>query len=231
MGAHDKGHDTQESFNRFLKDFVKEMQATVAEKALGKKTKKKKKTDRTVKTNAGDAVADKRDAMGQSGFEEMDGPKRSDGTAPAEPMEAGGKPPKGAKLQKGKGNGENAMAMKGPGDGTTSAGASGAGTGSAEAGEGLRALLPPPGTGKGPLEEVLGTLAQGRMPEEERERMFERMARHKVQAGLTSEADDLMFDYFAEAEALIVDHGEYLPPLFRDYAHSYFEAIRPHADD
>ena len=65
------------------------------------------------------------------------------------------------------------------------------------------------------------------MPAEERERVFDRMARHKVQAGLTSEADDMMFDYFAEAEELIADHGEYLPPLFRDYAHSYFDAIRP----
>jgi len=225
MGAHDKGHDTQESFNRFLKDFVKELQATVAEKALGKK---RKDDDRTVKTTAGDAVADKRDAMADSGFEELDGPKRQSADAPDEPVSGAGKPPEGMKLQSGKGDGDNAMAMKGKGDGTTSAGATGAGTGT-QSGDGLRALIPPAGTGQGPLEEVLGTLAQGRMPPEQRDRMFERMARHKVQAGLTSEADDLMFDYFAEAEALIVDHGEYLPPLFRDYAHSYFEAIRPGA--
>jgi len=224
MGAHDKGHDTQESFNQFLKDFVKELQATVAEKAVGKK---RKDDSRAVKTTAGDAVADKRDAMADSGFEELDGPKRQDAEGgPAEPMAGKGKPPKDMKLQPGEGNGENAMAMKGKGNGTTSAGATGAGTGT-QSGDGLRALIPPAGTGKGPLEEVLGTLAQGRMPAEQRDRMFQRMARHKVEAGLTSEADDLMFDYFAEAEALIVDHGEYLPPLFRDYAHSYFEAIRP----
>lgn len=229
MAAHDKGHDTQESFNRFLKDFVKELQATVAEKALGKK--RKKDGDRTVKTSAGKAMADKRDDMSKSGFEEMDGPKRQSAEAPSEPAgtttPGTGKPPKDMKLKQGKGKGENAVAMKGKGDGTTSAGATGAGTGT-QSGDGLRARIPPP-SGEGPLEEVLGTLAQGRMPPEERDQMFQRMARHKVQAGLTSEGDDVMFDYFAEAEALIVDHGDYLPPLFRDYAHSYFEAIRPGA--
>ena len=69
------------------------------------------------------------------------------------------------------------------------------------------------------------------MPEEQRDRMFDRMARHKVEAGLASEADDMLYDYFAEAEALIANHDDYLPPLFRDYAHSYFQAIRPGTDD
>jgi hypothetical protein len=225
MSAHDKGHNTQESFDQFLKDFVKELQQVIAEKALGTQLNGR----RQVKTNAGHAIADKRDAMQESGFEEMDGPKRSSAQGPGEPIAGKGKPPKGMKLEQGKA-GDDAMAMKAQGDGTTSAGATGAGTGAAT-GDGLRALIPPPGSAQGPLEQVLGTLAKGRMPPEQRERMFDRMARHKVEAGLASEADDLMFDYFAEAEALIANHDDYLPPLFRDYAHSYFEAIRPGADD
>ena len=47
-----------------------------------------------------------------------------------------------------------------------------------------------------------------------------------MQAGLASEADDVLLDYFEQAEELISTEEE-LSPLFRDYATSYFEAIRP----
>ncbi len=86
-----------------------------------------------------------------------------------------------------------------------------------------------PEAAAGPLEEVLSQLGQGRLPPEEREALFDRIARHKVQAGPASEADDVMVDYFAEAEELMVSNSDSLPALFRDYAHTYFEAIRPGA--
>ena len=247
QAAHDGAHDQQHSFNEFLKDFVKDMQGTAAEAAMGKKPKK----GREVQTNTGQGMADKRDAMAESGFQEMDGSKRASGEAPpeemmgGEPGEAGdggaggegsgngepgdGPPPENLdNLQQGSGEpGENAVAIKaGESGGQTSAGASGAGSGDpgaagARAGhiEGLAKM-------GGPLDKVLGAMGEGAIPQEEREQIFDRIARHKVQGGLASEADDVLLDYFAQAEELI-EGEEALSPLFRDFATLYFDSIRP----
>ena len=120
--------------------------------------------------------------------------------------------------------------MKGDGQGDTSAGAQGAGTGGKTPNEGLSTLLNglKPQAG-GRLEQALGQLAKGKMPPETRDALFDRLARHKVQAGLASEADDVLVDYFADAEELMVANRDSLPPLFRDYAQSYFDSIRPGA--
>jgi hypothetical protein len=237
QAAHDSAHDQQHSFNEFLKDFVKDMQGTVAEAALGKKPGKKA---REVAMNTGEGMADKRDAMEEAGFEEMDELKRSSGQAPPESA-AGGEPGQGAgepgegppsdnlsDLQSSEGEpGADAIAIKAdsPG-GQTSAGASGAGTGDPHAGgaraghiEGLAQL-------SGPLDEVLGKLGEGSLPTEDRKQLFDRLARHKVQAGLASEADDVLLDYFAQAEELI-EGEEQFSPLFRDFATLYFDSIRP----
>ena len=131
-------------------------------------------------------------------------------------------------LQPGKGQpGESAVAMKAESaSGATSAGASGAGTGG-EAGEGTRAgHIEALAKLDGPLDEVLGKLGQGRLPEDERQQLFDRITRHEVQAGLASEADDVLLDYFAEADELLSEE-EQLSPLFRDYAATYFDSIRP----
>ncbi len=237
QAAHDGAHDMQKSFNDFLQDFVKDMQQTVAETALGKKPGKKA---REVKTNAPGSMPDKRDAMAESGFEEMSDSKRGSSQAPPEPGQgqaggdSGGEPGQQgpppddlSNMQLSDGDpGDSAVAMKSDSSGgKTSAGASGAGTGDAsQAGrsgtlQGLARL-------DGPLDEVLGSLGEGALPSDERKQLFDRLARHSVQAGLASEADDVLLDYFEQAEELISEEEE-LSPLFRDYATSYFEAIRP----
>ena len=235
--AHDSAHDMQESFNEFLQDFVKDMRDTVAEVALGKKPGK---DAREVKTNAPGSMPDKRDAMAEAGMEEMGDTRRGDQSAPPEPGqgEAGGEgggepgqqgpPPDDlSDMQLSDGDpGDNAVAMKADSSGgKTSAGAQGAGKGDpSQAGrsgtlQGLARL-------DGPLDEVLGAIGEGALPSDERQQLFERLARHSVQAGLASEADDVLLDYFEQAEELISEEEE-LSPLFRDYATSYFEAIRP----
>jgi hypothetical protein len=235
LAEHDSAHDQQESFNQFLKEFVKDVKDIVADSAMGRDAKKKKKKEdegRDVQVDTGEGMVDKSDAMAESGFEEMGDMKRSEGGAPPENMmgsKEGMKVPDN--LAEGK-PGDDAMAMTGPGDGKTSAGASGAGHGGEDDGSGLKTLLDSvvnPEAASGPLEEVLSQLSVGRMPPEEREALFERMARHKVNAGPASEADDVIVDYFAEAEELMVSNSDSLPALFRDYAHTYFEAIRPGA--
>jgi|GEM_PF-1755815 len=240
QAAHDSAHDQQHSFNEFLKDFVKDMQSTVAEAAMGKKAKKKK--GREVQTKSSGAMSDKRDAMAESGFEEMEEMKRSSGEAPPESTDGGsgdgdgagepgdGPPPDNLdNMQINEGNpGENAIAMKADsGGGKTSAGASGAGTGDPNAEGGSRAgHLEGLAQLSGPLDEVLAKLGEGSLPDDERSQLFERLARHKVQAGLASEADDVLLDYFAQAEELI-EEEEQFSPLFRDFATLYFDSIRP----
>ncbi len=73
---------------------------------------------------------------------------------------------------------------------------------------------------------MLGKLGEGSLPTEDRKQLFDRLARHKVQAGLASEADDVLLDYFAQAEELI-EGEEQFSPLFRDFATLYFDSIRP----
>jgi hypothetical protein len=237
MAEHDAGHDQRESFSQFLKEFVKDVRDIVADAAMGRapdKDKKKQK-GREVKVDPGDGIADKRAPMKDNGFEEMGDTKRHEADAPSELAGDGpGASPEGGERRKGPVS-DNAMAMKGPPEAGTEAGASGAGTGSPHATGGLAALLgkvvTPPESSLGPLEQVLSQLAQGRLPPEEREAMFDRIARHKVEGGPASEADDVVIDYFAEAEELMVSNRDSLPPLFRDYAQSYFEAIKPGSGD
>jgi len=236
QAAHDGAHDQQHSFNEFLKDFVKDMQGTVAESAMGKKPSKK---GREVQVKTPNTMEDKRDAMAEAGFEEMDEVKRSSGEAPPESQEgaggdAGGEPGKGPPPE----NLDNLKASEGePGDdaiaikaesagGQTSAGASGAGTGDPNAAGGMSSRIEALAQLSGPLDEVLGTLGEGSLPSDERKQLFDRLARHKVQAGLASEADDVLLDYFAQAEELI-EEEEQFSPLFRDFASSYFDSIRP----
>jgi len=237
MAEHDLGHDKAESFNQFLQDFVKDVREIVSDAAMGKSPDKKRKKDqgREVQVDTGEGVADKTDAMADSGFEEMGDSKRGgSGEAPTEMAGDGeGPPPANGETRKGP-VAENAMAMKGPEGAGTEAGASGAGTGNPNATGGLAALLnkvvAPPESATGPLEQALTQIAQGRLPPEQREAMFDRIARHKIQAGPASEADDVVVDYFAEAEELMVSNRDSLPPLFRDYAQSYFQAIKPGAE-
>jgi hypothetical protein len=240
LAEHDKQDLRRESFNQFMKEFVKDVKDIVADAALGKssdgkrgkKGKGDEKEGRQVQTDTGEGMADKRDAMADSGFEEMEDVKRSDGGVPPEQMSGADSmtPPENMGPGDGKPD-ENAMARAGGGQ--TAAGASGAGTGTEnKEGEGLQLLIDrvvDPEAPQGPLEQVLSQISAGKMPAEKREALFDRIARHKVKAGPASEADDVIVDYFAEVEELMVSNRDQLPPLFRDYAHTYFEAIRPGA--
>lgn len=236
LAEHDAGHDRTESFNQFLQEFVKDMKDVVADAALGRsedRKKDKKDKGREVQVDTGSGMVDKSDAMAESGFEEMGDSKRTSGAAPPEEMA-------GSLDDAAVGDGQmqagppaaDAMAMQAPGDQVgTSAGASGAGHGAPSTpDEGLAGLIDKTvssDSGDGPLEEVLSQLGQGRLPEGQAEALFDRLARHKVEAGLASEADDVVVDYFAAAEEMMVSNRDSLPVLFRDYAHAYFEAIRP----
>lgn len=236
QAAHDGAHDQQHSFNEFLKEFVKDMQSTVAESAMGKKPSKK---GREVQVKTPNTMEDKRDAMAEAGFEEMDETKRSSGEAPQEAQEGAGadggaEPGKGPppenldNLKSSEGEpGDDAIAIKAESaGGQTSAGASGAGTGDPNARGGKSGHIEALAQLSGPLDEVLGKLGEGNLPSDERKQLFDRLARHKVQAGLASEADDVLLDYFAQAEELI-EEEEQFSPLFRDFATLYFDSIRP----
>ena len=235
QAAHDKAHDAAESFNQFLGDFVKDVQELVAEAATGKKEQgkpgKKGKKGKEVQVDPGAGAEDKTDAMAETGFESMDDVKRHRDAAPPEQLAGEGPPPEGPPpdgLEATSGSGPvDGPAVQGEGDGTTSAGASGAGS-AAESEGGLKTMLQGLSADQDArLEETLGQMREGALSDEAREAMFDRVVRHKVQAGLASERDDVLVDYFADAEELMLQNAESLPPLFRDYAQSYFDAIRP----
>jgi len=225
-------HVMQLAFQNFLQEFVKDVQDIIAEEAVGKKRGPGKGEDGPqVKTNGGTAVADKSDAMEKAGFEEIGDNKRSSnpGGPPEEMVAADGAPPPDGEMTIQDGAGEGPAMAGGPADGKTSAGASGAGSGQAgEVTDGAEGSFAGAGvSAENRLERVLGQVGQGALPPEQREALFDRIAKHKVTAGLASEADDVLIDYFAEANELMDENRDSLPWLFRDYAQSYFEAIRP----
>ena len=232
---HDATHDTQQSFNQFLKEFAGDLQDMAAEQATGRKRKKKGDEKRQIKGHmGGEAVADKSAAMEERGFEEVGDQKRH--STPATPEDMAGMEPgdMGQPAEGAEGAGpmsSQMMAMKGPATGETSAGSSGAGTGNPSAGrEGLKAMLEQMEPDeKGRVEEAISQMSRGRMSPEARERLFEQVARMEVRSGAGEGAEDAdaLHDYFGEADELLVAYREQLPPLFRDYARGYFDAIRP----
>ncbi|MBN94408.1 MAG: hypothetical protein CL928_10090, partial [Deltaproteobacteria bacterium] len=215
MAEHDRAHDYQESFNEFLRDFVKDVRELLQEAGDSrKKAKGKEQKGREVSVGGGDGVADKKNSMEDTGFEEMGDVKRG-----AHPGEANGDMSDGASMktdpsQMPEGTGAtaaNASATTGGGD--TSPGGEGAGRGGSD-NVGLQAMMDAyVDPAEGPLERVLGQLSQGKLPEERRELLFDRLARHKVQSSGASEADDVLVDYFAEAEATLADDETDLPPV------------------
>jgi len=230
---HDATHDTQQSFNQFLQEFAGDLQEMAAEQATGRKKKKKRDKRREVKGNMGQGVADKSSAMEERGFEEVGSQKRHSSDAPPEDlagMEPGEMSSAGSEPEGGGTMSSQMMAMKGPATGETSPGSSGAGTGNSAAGrEGLKAMLQQMDPQEqNPIEDLVSQASLGRMPPEQRQALFDQLAQMQVQARGGSEADeDLVTDYFRDADELLVANREQLPPLFRDYAHDYFEAIRP----
>ena len=89
---HDAAHDTQQSFNQFLKEFAGDLQDMAAEKATGRKRKKKGDEKRHIKGHmGGEAVADKSAAMEERGFEEVGAQKRH--SSPATPEDMAGLEP------------------------------------------------------------------------------------------------------------------------------------------
>jgi hypothetical protein len=228
--AHESQHDMQQLFKQFLESVAKDVQEMAVRSAMGRKQPKPNQPKVTARGEQG--VVDKTAQMAQSGFREMGEVKRMDGGGAPEQMagdpataQPGAAPP--SEIRSGDGTGPMAMSMPGQATGDTSAGASGAGTGKGHEGGFQAALDAVVQPGEGPLERVLGQVQAGRMPEEERERLFDRVARHKMEAGPGSEADDVLVDYWVQAEEEMSEHRDELPPLFRDFAQSYFESIRP----
>lgn len=234
LAEHDRTHDTQESFNQFLKEFAGELQQMAAEKATGRK-RKKRDNGKTLPTNSGQGVADRSASMEEKGFEEVGAQKRHSSKAPPEDLAgselSGGKP--GGTPQAGGPMSSSSMAMKGSPTGETSPGSSGAGSGSSHTEEGLKTLLEHLAPeNQNPIEELMSRLNTGRMPPEQREALFEQLARLQVRTGPGAGSDeDLTTDYFHDANELLVANRENLPPLFRDYAHDYFQAIRPEQEE
>ncbi len=232
QAAHDSGHDLQQSFNQFLKDFVKDVRSIIADAAMGKK---QGKDGREVATHTETGIEDQGAAMERAGFEEMGETKRSSGADPsalagASQSGMASAPPDGealsqAQASKNPGSQAGATAMRaGSAESGTSAGASGAGRGDGSS-EGLTALINATATAPERLEAVLGQIAAGRLPTDRREALLDQIAERKVVGGLNRDDDPVVADYHAEAEELLISHRESLSPLFRDFAHSYFETI------
>ncbi|MEE2829598.1 MAG: hypothetical protein VX498_10450 [Myxococcota bacterium] len=233
LNEHERVHDTQESFNQFLREFVKDLQQVAAEQATGRK-RKRNRDKPSVKVDSGQGVADRSGAQSERGLEELGAQKRDGARRP--PEQLGGAPDADAKPageQQGSGPlSDNAMAIKGPSDGTTSPGASGAGSQADTSAKGLKTMLQDLSElGDLRIDQLPSLGSGGRLSSEERAVLFQQVARLKVQVGSTGEDDDVTVDYFDEAEELLVSNRSSLPPLFRDYAHNYFEAIRPPEDE
>lgn len=235
QGEHDYEHAMQEQFREFLKDVVKDVADAVRKAAMGEGKKKGK----GVAMKGGDAVADKQDAMAESGFRDgKDAPGKKgqgtpdnlsggDGSAGSDP--AAGPPPPGAKLEPGQGGGAPPGAPSGGPGGDTTAGAQGAGSGAQAQGGGERHDVA--ATEGGPLQRALGRVGQGHLPPEQKELLFSQLARHKVETSeRVMEADDVLLDYFSDADTELDTFSDELPPLFRALARSYFDSIRPGAD-
>jgi len=226
MVADQKRHAVEQLFRQFLDEYVAEKGEQIADWMAGKRNRQKE-----VKVSAGEQLADKTDAMAESGFQDVtDDPydrREDDGEAgmPGMPVD---EIPEGAEVTtlegEPPGNG-SASGMPGA-DGMqgTTLGAQGAGRGAPgdEAGAKAREVRALPGA---ELERILGRVTDDQLPPEKRREVLEEIATHKIRGGFANDFDETQSNYFEEADRLLLEESEDLPPLFRDYAHSYFQAI------
>ncbi len=227
MVADDRKHALQVLMNQFLEEYVAERGEQMADWLAGKRehTPKVKVADDT----AGSDIADKTDAMAEMGFEDVSDQGEDDGLFRDTGAPAADGVPEGADLklldEARDGAGPGGMAAEGM-EGDTARGAQGAGRSSGDdggGGEGGRDLYRSGSSAE--LEKILGQVTDDRMPPERRREVLEEIATRKVRGGFANDFDDVQQNYFEEAERLLVEEADELPPLFRDYAHEYFEAI------
>jgi hypothetical protein len=183
---------------------------------------------KTVDNAAGTDIADKTDAMAEMGFEDVSDQGQQDDV-----FRENGPPtdgvPEGAEmkvLDDARGATSQGGMTSEALDGDTTKGAQGAGRSSGKGDDGSDGLRDIYGsTSSAELEKILGQVTDDRMPPEKRREVLEEIATRKVQGGFANDFEDVQRNYFEEAERLLVEEADELPPLFRDYAHEYFEAI------
>lgn len=223
MVGDQKRHAVEQLFREFLDEYVAEKGERIADWMAGKR-------DRGVKVAAGEVVEDKTDAMAELGFEDVtDDPSKdhADRGAAGVPGQPVDEIPEGAEittLESADGQTTGSGMPGGPGSEGTTLGAQGAGRGAPGDGEEARAreIRSLPGA---ELERILGQVTEDRLSPEKRREVLEEIATHKIRGGFANDFDDTRSNYFEEADRLLLDESEDLPPLFRDYAHSYFQAI------
>lgn len=223
LAADDKKHALQMLFAEFLEEYSAERGEQIADWLAGKNPDGPR-----VAVDDGQQMPDKSDAMAESGFEDVsddpyDKHEKDDSYKPVSADEI----PEGAEVQTlddASGMmGEGAAGM-GEGSTETTKGAQGAGRGDGTAGaEDEDHVLPSlPGT---ELEQILGQVTDDELPPERQRELLEEVATHKIHGGLANDFGDQNGNYFEEADRILLEESDELPPLFRDYAHEYFQAL------
>ncbi|MDP7110859.1 MAG: hypothetical protein QGH45_02785, partial [Myxococcota bacterium] len=217
MVADQKKHALEQLFRQFLDEYVAEKGEQIADWMAGKRER-----GRDVKVAAGEKVADKSDAMAESGFKDVtDDPyderrDSGDGGAQGQPVD---EIPEGAEVTTLDGDAPNSQSTSGmPGaDGSqgTTLGAQGAGRGAPgdEAGAQAREVRSIPGA---ELERILGQVTDDQLSPEKRREVLEDIATHKIRGGFANDFGETQSNYFEEADRLLLEESEDLPPLFRD---------------
>ena len=220
----DRKHALQQLFSQFLEEYTAERSEQLADWLAGKGEGARKR----VKVAPDEQFQDKSDAMAEAGFEDVTDTPGDDssesGTAglQAQPTDH---VPDGAELKtlEEAGLQPEGMAL-GEGMAETTEGAQGAGKGdgSSPIDGDARAIPTQPGER---LEQILGQISDDNLPAEKRREVLEEVAQHKIQGGLANDFGDNRGNYFEEAGRLLLEESDELPPLFRDYAHDYFQAL------
>ncbi len=219
----DKKHGLQQSFNQFLEEYVAERGEQMADWLAGKRDHQ---PSVKVKDDEGPRAPDKTDAMAEAGFEDV---TEEETSASGEQMQSVDEIPDGVDVEmmdKATHDKLQGGIPMGDGEGETTRGAQGAGKGGDEGaqGGGTERQLPS-GTSSQELEKILGQVTDDRLSPEKRREVLEEIATHKVHGGFANDFDDTRGNYFEEADRLLIEEADELPPLFRNFAHEYFEAI------
>ncbi len=218
LAADDKKHALQMLFQEFLEEYSADRGEQIADWLAGKNPEGPR-----VAIDDGEQVPDKTDAMAESGFEDVtDKPvSEEEGYRPIAADEI----PEGAEVQAI----DDATGMMdgmsmGEGEGETTKGAQGAGRGDGGVGpdQEARELPTIPGA---QLEQILGQVTEDELPPEQQREVLEEVATHKIHGGLANDFGDNNGNYFEQADRILLEESDELPPLFRDYAHEYFQAL------
>jgi len=226
MIADERRNALAESFRNFCDEYVAERGEQMADWLAGNRDRGPK-----VKVAAEDAVEDKTDAMAELGFEDVTEQEQAgdSGTqGPGGPRRKVDELPEDAEVkvtdQLSDGPSEGIPGGNEGGDGKTTRGAQGAGSGDG-AGAVREEAQDLPRQGGLQLEQILGNVTDDRLSPERRREILDEVANHKIGGGFANDFEDHRGNYFEEAERLLIEETEELPPLFRQYAHEYFQAI------